>query len=88
MYSDQCGGQNRNIKMATLCNFIVANDKYSVNEIDHKFLVSGHLYLPCDQDFGLIEKEKKITKIYLYQMIGIVLYKMPGKKTISYYKYD
>ncbi|KAL4132257.1 hypothetical protein QTP88_009449 [Uroleucon formosanum] len=25
MYSDQCGGQNRNIKMATLYNYIVAN---------------------------------------------------------------
>lgn len=28
-------------------------------EIDHKFLVSGHSFLPCDQDFGLIEKQKK-----------------------------
>lgn len=25
MYSDQCDGQNRNIKMATLYNYIVAN---------------------------------------------------------------
>jgi len=49
MYSDQCGGQNRNIKMATICNYIVANTSLSVNEIDHKFLVSGHSFLPCDQ---------------------------------------
>lgn len=59
MYSDQCGGQNRNIKMATLCNYIVASTSFTVEEIDHKFLLSGHSYLPCDQDFGLIEKEKK-----------------------------
>lgn len=58
MYSDQCGGQNRNIKMATICNYIVANTSLSVNEIDHKFLVSGHSLLPCDQDFGLVEKQK------------------------------
>lgn len=45
--------------MANLFSFIVANDKYCVNEIDYKFLVSGHSYLPCDQDFGLIEKQKK-----------------------------
>lgn len=56
MYSDQCECQNRNIKMATLCNFIVANDKYSIIEIDHTFLVCSHLFLPCDKNFGLIEK--------------------------------
>jgi len=59
MYSDQCGGQNRNIKMALLCNYIVASTSFTVEEIDHKFLLSGHSYLPRDQDFGLIEKERK-----------------------------
>lgn len=59
MYSDQCGGQNRNIKLSLLCNYITASPNFSVEEIDHKFMVSGHSYLPCDQDFGLIEKEKR-----------------------------
>lgn len=59
MYSDQCGGQNRNIKMATLCNYIVASTSFTVDEIDHKFLLSGHSYFPYDQGFGLIEKQKK-----------------------------
>lgn len=66
MYSDQCGGQNRNIKMATLCQYIVAHPDYTVDNIDHKFYVSGHSYLACDQDFGLVEKKKKFFKnIYL-----------------------
>lgn len=60
MYSDQCGGQNRNIKMAALCNYIVSCNISGVKEIHHKFLVGGHSYLPCDQDFGLVEKQKKI----------------------------
>lgn len=59
MYSDQCGGQNRNIKLSILCNHMVASPDFVVEQIDHKFLVSGHSYLPCDQDFGIIEKEKK-----------------------------
>ncbi|KAL4153193.1 hypothetical protein QTP88_001026 [Uroleucon formosanum] len=59
MYSDQCGGQNRNIKMALICNFIVCSDHLSPTQIHHKFLVSGHSYLPCDRDFGVIEKQKK-----------------------------
>lgn len=60
MYSDQCGGQNRNIKMSVLCKYIISSNENPVEEIDHKFLVSGHSYLSCDQDFGLIEKQKKI----------------------------
>lgn len=59
MYSDQCGGQNRNIKMALICNFVVNSNDYLPTEIHHKFLVSGHSYLACDRDFGVIEKEKR-----------------------------
>lgn len=71
MYSDQCGGQNRNIKMAVLCNYIVSSPDFTVTEIHHKFLVSGHSYLPCDQDFGLIEKEKNILQIeYMFLATG------------------
>lgn len=62
MYSDQCGGQNRNVKMALICDFMTSSEEFKVCEIDHKFLVSGHSYLPCDQDFGVIEKEKKFHK--------------------------
>lgn len=66
MYSDQCGGQNRNIKMSVLCQYIVSHPDYTVTEIDHKFMVSGHSYLQCDQDFGLVEKQKKFFKdIYI-----------------------
>lgn len=62
MYSDQCGDQNMNIKMALICDFIATSTEFTENEIDHKFLVSGHSYLPCDQDFGIVEKEKKFHK--------------------------
>lgn len=59
MYSDQCGGQNRNIKLSLMCNYMITSPEFKVSQIDHKFLCSGHSYLPCDQDFGLIEKSKK-----------------------------
>lgn len=32
MYSDQCGGQNRNIKMAVLCQYIVSNNDFAVKK--------------------------------------------------------
>lgn len=62
MYSDQCGGQNRNIKMAAICTYMTYSDNFSPKVISHKFLVSGHSYLPCDQDFGMIEKQKRYFK--------------------------
>jgi hypothetical protein len=55
-YSDACGGQNRNIKMALFWSRIVAT--LPIVEVNHKFMVSGHGYLPNDQDFGVIEKKK------------------------------
>nr|CAI5828727.1 unnamed protein product [Callosobruchus analis] len=59
MYSDQCGGQNRNTKLALICNHIIQSKKTTVQSIDYKFLISGHTYLACDRDFDLIEKSKK-----------------------------
>lgn len=44
-------------------NNIVKSGQFRVNQIDQKFLIPGHTYLPCDQDFGLIEKEKKFYKM-------------------------
>nr|CAH7755794.1 unnamed protein product [Callosobruchus chinensis] len=45
MYSDQCGGQNRNIKIALLCKYILETGQTTLHQIDHKFLVSGHSYI-------------------------------------------
>ncbi|CAH1103862.1 unnamed protein product [Psylliodes chrysocephalus] len=44
--------------MATTCQ----GKKFK--SIEHRFLVSGHTYLPCDRDFAQIEKHKR----YLRQM--------------------
>ena len=56
-YSDACGGQNRNINIALFWSYAVT--KLGVNEINHKFMVSGHSYLPNDRDFGKVENAKK-----------------------------
>ncbi|KAJ8975146.1 hypothetical protein NQ317_012423 [Molorchus minor] len=79
MYSDQCGGQNRNIKLSVLCNYITASPDLTVEKIDHKFLVSGHSYLPCDQDFGLIEKEKNFILVFIPKEWHLVIKKARKK---------
>lgn len=63
LYSDQCGGPDRNIEMATLCQYIISHPDYIPEKNYHTFFVSGHSYLACDQDFRLIEKQKKYLNI-------------------------
>ena len=59
LYSDSCTGQNRNIKVASTLMNLVLDPKLSIKVIDHKFLVSGHSFLPNDQDFGVIESASR-----------------------------
>lgn len=61
LYSDACGGQNRNIYLVCLWLHIVASSEYSFTKIDHKFMISGHSFLPNDRDFGHIELAGKKT---------------------------
>ncbi|KAJ4429628.1 hypothetical protein ANN_21829 [Periplaneta americana] len=65
LYSDACSGQNRNIKMALTLLKLVNDTEMQVEIIDHKFMVSGHSFLPNDADFGLIEKAASKTQ-YVY----------------------
>ena len=51
-YSDSCGGQNRNIKMALFWSHIVST--LPITEINYKFMVTGHSFLPNDQDNEVI----------------------------------
>lgn len=65
-YSDACGGQNRNYKMALIWLYMC--QKFNFDEANHKFLISGHSYLPNDADFGVIERTlPKSTEIYTVQ---------------------
>lgn len=64
IYSDACTGQNRNIKLA-LTLMKLAQESASIDTIDHKFMVSGHSYLPNDSDFGLVEKESRGKTIFV-----------------------
>lgn len=63
-YSDACGGQNRNYKLVLMWMHICKNT--DIEEINHKFMVSGHSYLPNDSDFGIIEKAtRKASDIFI-----------------------
>uniref|UniRef100_A0A1B0DBG1 Uncharacterized protein n=1 Tax=Phlebotomus papatasi TaxID=29031 RepID=A0A1B0DBG1_PHLPP len=58
LYSDSCGGQNRNIKVTLLLIHLLTGHQ-SLRIIDQKFFVSGHSYNSADRCFGLIERAAK-----------------------------
>lgn len=67
LYSDACGGQNRNIKLTLLLkkylHDLTPDD--ALMSIQQKYFVSGHSYNSCDRCFGLIERHRK-TKAEIY----------------------
>lgn len=58
LWSDSCGGQNRNIKIVLMLKSILAQHS-SLKIIYMKYLISGHSFLPNDSDFGDIESALK-----------------------------
>lgn len=54
IWSDSCGGQNKNFFILCLYQYLILNNFFKV--IDHKFPEVGHSYLDSDRDFGRIEK--------------------------------
>ena len=58
MYSDSCGGQNRNSYIAVMCMTALQNSP-NLETIDHKFLIPGHTHMESDVDHSVIEKKKK-----------------------------
>lgn len=60
VFTDNCGGQNKNWLIMALWLQLVREKVYKT--IEHRFLISGHTHLPSDRDFALIEKHKKYVK--------------------------
>lgn len=54
LWSDSCGGQNRNIKLTLMLKALLV-DHPTLQTIKLRFLESGHSFLPNDTDFGRIE---------------------------------
>ena len=87
LYSDSCTGQNRNIKVASTLMNLVLDPKLSIKVIDHKFLVSGHSFLPNDQDFGVIESaSRKCIQIFTPEDWLQVVKKAKTKKPFEVFK--
>ena len=62
IFSDNCSGQNKNKNVILCCLRHIHSDRFKL--IKHYFMVPGHSYLPCDRDFGIIEKKIRPISVY------------------------
>lgn len=60
VWCDNCSGQNKNRMMVMTIIYLLAKGIFK--SVEMKFLVTGHSYMPCDRDFGVIEKRKRLCK--------------------------
>lgn len=62
LFSDTCGGQNRNQNVAAM--FMYAVQYLNIETITHNFLESGHSQMECDSMHAAIEAEKKWIDVF------------------------
>ena len=63
MFSDNCGGQNKNQMMLSLC--LALCDLGLFEHVKHYYPIRGHSYNPCDQDFNTAKRLiRKMDRIY------------------------
>lgn len=78
VWSDRCVGQNNNWKIISLYHLLIVSHYFT--QIDQKFLVSGHSFLPCDRDFALVEKRKATAQVYLpFHWVEVIANARPSK---------
>uniref|UniRef100_A0A1Y1KU81 Uncharacterized protein n=1 Tax=Photinus pyralis TaxID=7054 RepID=A0A1Y1KU81_PHOPY len=85
-YSDACGGQNRNLKQCLFWLKMLAGNETNIKKIDHKFMVSGHSFLPNDRDFGLIEQYAKNRIKYVPEDWFAIIQKCKHKNPFKLHK--
>lgn len=83
-YSDACTGQNRNIKTSLMWIRLMGENE-SIKVIDHKFLVSGHSFLPNDH-IGHIELKAKNKIMYVPDDWYTVIKKARSKHAFHVYQ--
>lgn len=64
VFSDACGGQNRNHTLTRLLSALTVTEKF--NSIRQYFPVRGHSFLACDRNFACVKRViRKHDRVYL-----------------------
>lgn len=83
MYSDKCGGQNRNRNIMAAMLYVVNTTNTKLQTIELKYMESGHSYLEADSIHATTEREKRHKKIYIPEEYKLII-QMSRKKPFPY----
>lgn len=87
IFTDACGGQNRNHVMISLCQALVDTGRF--DKIYHRLPVRGHSFLPNDRSFGTVKKVlKRRDRYYEPKEICQLICSAHRKFTVSMVKTD
>ena len=64
MFSDTCGGENRNQQMVTMCMYCVEKLP-KLQKIEHKFFEPGHSEMEADSMHSTIKRASKYSEIHV-----------------------
>lgn len=78
IFTDNCGGQDKNGVVLHFLMSLVLNGRLTT--IVHHLPEPGHSYLPCDGDFGQIEKKKRQKELLYLPEEWYSLVELTGKK--------
>lgn len=83
LWSDSCGGQNRNIKIVLMLKNVLSQHQ-TLKTIYFKYLESGHSFLPNDSDFAQIERALKLQiRIYTIDEFKLIIEKSKKNNPIE-----
>ena len=57
VFSNGCRGQNHNNTVVQYLHSLIVNNRF--DSVTHRLPMRGHSYLPCDREFGVIERMQK-----------------------------
>ncbi|KAL5241699.1 hypothetical protein ACI65C_013355 [Semiaphis heraclei] len=59
LFSDNCSAQNKNHTLTQFLYTVVNTKMHGIKKIVHRYPEPGHSFLPCDRNFGQIEKQRR-----------------------------
>lgn len=79
VFSDDCGGQNKNHTMVRLMSSLVSMKFFK--DIKQYFPIRGHSFLPCDRDFAILKRKiRRSDRFYTVKEVAELILSAGAKK--------
>lgn len=82
IFTDGCGGQNKNHTLIRLCSALVSLKLFQ--SVEQYYPVRGHSFLPCDRDFAVLKRKiKRQDRIFTIKEYAELILASSTKKSFT-----